>query len=96
MPCHACLPCPHDIGPASPEAPPTTAPPPGQATLLLRVQDVCEQLQLSRAAVQRLLTSGELRSIKVGRSRRVRSIDLERFVDALTDEVTDAPYGRQR
>ena len=55
---------------------------PGPA-LLLRVQDVCDQLNVSRATVQRLLAAGVLPSVKVGRARRVTYAALEQFVDDL-------------
>lgn len=51
--------------------------------LLLRVDDVCVQLALSRATVNRLLAAGVLPSVKLGRSRRVLYRALEVFVDDL-------------
>lgn len=57
--------------------------PPSAAPLLLRVSDVCEQLGLSRATVQRLLSSGAIRSVQIGRSRRVLYADLQQYVDTL-------------
>lgn len=63
-----------------PSSPPTQ-------TLLLRVPDVCEQLGLSRASVQRLLSSGAIRSVQIGRSRRVLYTDLQKYVDDLTFDV---------
>ena len=57
----------------------TGAPP----VLLLRVDDVCVQLALSRATVNRLLAAGVLPSVKLGRSRRVLYRVLEQFVDDL-------------
>lgn len=69
---------------------PATRPePPGSTStgtppvLLLRVDDVCVQLALSRATVNRLLAAGVLPSVKLGRSRRVLYRALEQFVDDL-------------
>ncbi len=50
---------------------------------LLTRRDVMEQLQLSESAVERLLTSGELESVRIGRSRRVPADALVAFVDRL-------------
>ena len=51
--------------------------------LLLRVSEVGNQLGLSRASVQRLLTTGALPSVQIGRSRRVRYADLVIYVASL-------------
>ena len=53
--------------------------------LLLRVQDVCDQLNVSRATVQRLLAAGVLPSVKVGRARRITYAALQQLVDDLAD-----------
>lgn len=39
--------------------------------LLLRVEEVAEALALSRSTVYALIRSGEIRSIRIGRSTRV-------------------------
>ncbi len=72
----------HDLfglSPAGPEPAPAAGPdtPP---VLLLRVEDVCAQLSLSRATVNRLIAAGVLPSVRLGRSRRVLYRELERFV----------------
>ena len=54
-------------------------------TLLLKIPEVMERLALGQTKVYELMSSGELRSVKVGRSRRVPSDDLERFVAELDD-----------
>lgn len=51
--------------------------------LLLTIPEVCGALAVSRDAVYELLRSGRLPSVTLGRSRRIRVTDLERFVDAL-------------
>ena len=71
----------------APEPISDAAVPPSSPALLLRIADVCDQLSLSRAAVQRLLTTGELRSVQIGRSRRVLYADLLRFVAQLGDDI---------
>ncbi len=75
--------------------PPEAAAAPGSLPpLLLRVTDVCSQLGLSRSAVQRLIASGALRSVSIGRSRRVVAADLQDYVAALADSSHDGPAAR--
>jgi excisionase family DNA binding protein len=54
-------------------------------TVLLRVPDVMERLSVGQTKVYELMSSGELRSVKVGRARRVPSDELERFMAELDD-----------
>lgn len=51
--------------------------------LLLPVEVVANRLSLSRSRVYELLASGELPSIRIGRSRRIRRDDLIAYVDGL-------------
>ncbi len=48
--------------------------------LLYRVNQAAELLQLGRSTVERLVASGELRSIKVGKCRRIPADALAEFV----------------
>jgi len=60
--------------------------PPGQlepAGLLLTVDEAAERLRLGRTLVYRLIMSGELESVKVGRLRRVPAECLPEYVAAL-------------
>lgn len=43
----------------------------------LRVADVVAQIPLSDSTVRRLIASGELSSVKIGRSRLIRRADLD-------------------
>jgi excisionase family DNA binding protein len=54
-------------------------------TLLLKVPEVMARLAVGQTKVYELMSSGELRSVKVGRSRRVPSDELERFMAELDD-----------
>ena len=49
--------------------------------LLLRINDAAERLSLSRTNLYKLLTNGELESIKIGRSRLIPTDALESFVN---------------
>ena len=52
--------------------------------LLLRVPEVAAQLGISRAKVYELIAAGSLASVKVGGCRRIRSSDVQDFVDQLS------------
>jgi excisionase family DNA binding protein len=54
---------------------------------LLRVPEVRERLgRVSRESIYKLINSGQLTSVKLGRSRRIRESDLEQFIAALRDD----------
>lgn len=52
-------------------------------TLLLTVEEAAESLRLSRTLVYELVSSGELRSVKIGRARRVSVRALQDYVNRL-------------
>ena len=52
---------------------------------LLKIPEVMARLAVGQTKVYELMSSGELRSVKVGRSRRVPNDDLERFMAELDD-----------
>ena len=54
-------------------------------TVLLKIPEVMERLAVGQTKVYELMSSGELRSVKVGRSRRVASDELDRFIAGLDD-----------
>jgi excisionase family DNA binding protein len=56
--------------------------------LLLRPEEAAEVLGLGRTKVYKLIGSGELRSIKIGSSRRVSATALAEFVAQLDGAVT--------
>lgn len=53
---------------------------------LLTVVEVARILGIGRSKVYELLYSGELKSVKIGASRRVRYSDLSHYVRYLDDE----------
>ena len=53
----------------------------GQIGRLLRIEDVARQLAISRSMAWKLVTYGQLRSVRIGRAVRVRPADLEAFVE---------------
>ena len=54
-----------------------------RTTKLLKMPETCHQLQLSRAKVDQLIAAGQLKAVKVGRSKRVRAADLDTFIEGL-------------
>ena len=64
-------------------APSDSAPAPPER--LLTVEDIMHYLSAGRTKVYELLSSGQLRSLKVGRRRLVRPQDLQRFLNDLID-----------
>jgi excisionase family DNA binding protein len=51
--------------------------------LLLDAEGAAELLSMSRASVERLAASGDLKSVRVRGMRRYRKLDLEAFVEDL-------------
>lgn len=58
--------------------------------LLLTVEQAEEATAISRSKLYEFMASGALRSIKIGRSRRIARVDLEEFVNRLRAEQTSA------
>lgn len=54
--------------------------------LLLSVVDAASLLGIGRTKVYELIATGELTAVSIGRARRVRASDLERFVEQLVSK----------
>jgi len=50
---------------------------------LLKLPEVMERTGLSRASVYRVINSGLLKTVKIGRSVRVSEAELGRFINSL-------------
>lgn len=61
--------------------------------LAYTVVEACRLLSLSRAFVYRLIESGELESITIGRARRITSAQLDAFVQARETNNDQAASG---
>ncbi len=48
---------------------------------LLTINEVAFQLALSKSKVYELLNNGSIQAIKIGRSKRVSLLDLDRFIE---------------
>ena len=57
------------------------------ATVLLTVEETAVQLRIARRRVFEILRDGTLPSVKIGRSRRIRSTDLAAYVAKLENDV---------
>jgi excisionase family DNA binding protein len=53
---------------------------------LLKIEDVAAVLGCGRTYAYRLIATNSLRSIKLGKLRRVRPEDLARYLDALAED----------
>ena len=51
--------------------------------LLYRIPEVAQALNVSRSKVYELLKAGEIRSVRIDRTRLVRADDLRAYVDSL-------------
>lgn len=60
-----------------------------QEKQLFRIPEVEEYLGVSRAQVYRLIESGELKRIKLGKSARIPRASIESFVERLEAEGSD-------
>ncbi len=60
-------------------------------TLLLTVQEAADRLNLGRSLTYRLLLAGDLRSVTIGRSRRVPVRAIEEFIQSRLDAVDNSP-----
>lgn len=65
---------------------------------LWTVGEVAEHMRVSNMTVYRLIKSGELAAIRVGKNYRIRGSDLDAYLDAAVtvrpDDVPDEAQGR--
>lgn len=59
--------------------------------ILLRPEEGANELAVSRARMYELIASGEVESIKIGRSRRIPHAALTAYVDRLRSEQPHGP-----
>ena len=53
-------------------------------TRLLKILEVCERTALSRSTIYRAINEGKLKETRYGRSVRISSEELERFLESLS------------
>jgi excisionase family DNA binding protein len=61
------------------------------STMLLTVEQTAAELHIARRRVFELIRNGQLPSVKIGKSRRVRSADLANYVAQLSDGTQQIP-----
>ena len=54
----------------------------GGTLVLLTAQDIAQMMQISKSMAYQLMQKGNIKTVKFGRSVRVRPIDLDRFIKA--------------
>lgn len=51
--------------------------------VLHKLSTVMARTGLSRSAIYRVINTGQLKTVKIGRSVRVKEADLQRFIESL-------------
>ena len=54
----------------------------GGTLILLTAQDIAQMMQISKSMAYQLMQRGNIKTVKFGRSVRVRPIDLDHFIKA--------------
>lgn len=79
------------MSPVNKRRPPSLALPPDRRTIpvtesqrprYLTVAEVAQDMRVSTMTVYRLIKSGELAAVRVGKSYRIRAVDLDNFLDS--------------
>ena len=60
--------------------------------LLWSIPEVVKALSLSRSKIYQLIARGDLPTVRIGRSVRVRSTDLGKWVESLEDSGSASNY----
>lgn len=64
---------------------------PDETRLLVTVDEAARQLSIGRSHLYEHLLRGTLRSVRIGRSRRIASHDLDAFLERLLQDSADIP-----
>ena len=59
--------------------------------LLLTIEEAADQLSIGRSLMYEQVLSGALRSVRIGRLRRIANSDLEAFVEQLRGSEAQEP-----
>lgn len=57
---------------------------------LLKPEAAAQALEIGRSKIYQLLESGELESVKIGRSRRISEKALEAYIEKISQEARGA------
>ncbi len=58
------------------------------AARVLTVREVSDRLQLSERQIWTMVQTGELKSLRLGRSRRVAMVDLAAYIESRREAAT--------
>ncbi len=64
--------------------------PPAASPMLLTVEETAAELRIARRRVFEMIRDGQLPSVKIGKSRRIRRDDLVAYVAKLAQEAAAA------
>jgi excisionase family DNA binding protein len=73
------------------ELPEAEATAPTSGALLLRMEDAAARLGIARTSMFKLVRTGEVESVRVGRLRRVPVASLDEYVARLRRQCPDGP-----
>ncbi len=68
----------------------------GSSRLLLTIEEAARRLSIGRSHIYELMRQGGLRSVRIGRSRRILTSDLDSFVELLLDGPDDLGLADER
>lgn len=54
-------------------------------TQLLKINDVSDQLKMSKSSIRREIDRGNLSAVKIGKSVRISSDELDRYLSSLNE-----------
>ncbi len=63
----------------------------GSSRQLLTIEEGARRLSIGRSHIYELMQRGGLRSVRMGRSRRILNTDLEAFIDQILNGPDDLP-----
>jgi excisionase family DNA binding protein len=52
-------------------------------TQMLKINDVSDQLKMSKSSIRRLIDDEKLQAVKIGKSVRISSEELDRYLSSL-------------
>ena len=59
-----------------------------EGPVLYTIDQSARRLNIGRTAIERLVSDGELKAVRIGRVRRISRTELERFIAHYTDAKT--------
>ena len=63
--------------------------------LLLTIEEAARRLSIGRSHIYELMQRGGLRSVRIGRSRRILNTDLQAFIDQILNGPNDLPASQE-